>query len=572
MTEFDRTNLRDTTFRQRFDQKVADIRAVQARHTFLDYTLHESLIDDLEAIYQENLRAYETSYLARQQDWDQLSQQLTASDGLIHDRHYEAVAALLEQARALLAIEDYAQNDAAAPLLAQARQALAAARATWHTWQEHLRSRALFLDQQRIHIWAEDWQAFQQRLEAARKALYQGDTPPADDQLLPQADLDEACAAKTRDLATLPRGLAARWPARVVTLRDTAAPRSDYATLLVDWQRVRRQRWRAIAAGATAAVLVVAAIVWLGPQGYERLGERQAWTAATSAGDYAAYEAYLRRYPHGRYAAQALAVQATLGEGRVSGLADRQGRRYDYDGALRNRLPHGYGAAVFADGATYTGYWKQGLRDSLGTYTASDSSHYTGAWRDDRRHGRGSYTDAAGNRYEGEWQDDRYHGRGTLHRADGSSYEGQWRQNERHGQGTWRSADGQVYAGAWQSDQWQGRGIWQDSSGLRYEGDWVAGLREGTGRQTWPSGLVYDGGWKSGQRWGPGTLTWTNGAYFNGVWRADSLDGHGTLVTRFRAEMSGIWRGDLSRAILSDAGSNLIAIGRIEDGLFIGGQ
>ena len=68
------------------------------------------------------------------------------------------------------------------------------------------------------------------------------------------------------------------------------------------------------------------------------------------------------------------------------------------------------GTATYADGATYTGEWKDGKRHGQGTHTNAEGETYT----DERR-------------YRGEWKNNKRHGQGTLTLADGTTYTGEWK-------------------------------------------------------------------------------------------------------------------------------------------------
>ena len=87
-----------------------------------------------------------------------------------------------------------------------------------------------------------------------------------------------------------------------------------------------------------------------------------------------------------------------------------------------------------ASGMTYTGETNsKGERHGQGTAWLADLSTYTGEWRDGVRNGQGTYTDAGGDAhttYTGEWQDDQRNGQGTATYADGATYTGEWKDGE----------------------------------------------------------------------------------------------------------------------------------------------
>jgi hypothetical protein len=50
------------------------------------------------------------------------------------------------------------------------------------------------------------------------------------------------------------------------------------------------------------------------------------------------------------------------------------------------------------------------LRHGTGTHLGADGARYEGAWRLDQRHGHGVFRAASGCTYDGEWRHDRAHG------------------------------------------------------------------------------------------------------------------------------------------------------------------
>ena len=57
---------------------------------------------------------------------------------------------------------------------------------------------------------------------------------------------------------------------------------------------------------------------------------------------------------------------------------------------------------------------------------------------------------ADGAKYTGEWKDDNWNGKGTFYYADGSWWKGDWKNNKQNGFGTEYAADGAVLrSGNW---------------------------------------------------------------------------------------------------------------------------
>ena len=50
---------------------------------------------------------------------------------------------------------------------------------------------------------------------------------------------------------------------------------------------------------------------------------------------------------------------------------------------------NGQGTYTYADGATYSGEFKDGKFNGQGTYTYANGDTYTGEWKDGKQHGQG---------------------------------------------------------------------------------------------------------------------------------------------------------------------------------------
>ena len=102
----------------------------------------------------------------------------------------------------------------------------------------------------------------------------------------------------------------------------------------------------------------------------------------------------------------------------------------------------------WADGARYSGEFRDGLRHGRGTFEWDDGCRYEGEWAQDARHGCGTFVSAHGDAYDGEFELDEMHGRGELRWAGGDIYRGQFRRGHRDGDGefVW-AATGDCYSG-----------------------------------------------------------------------------------------------------------------------------
>ena len=114
-------------------------------------------------------------------------------------------------------------------------------------------------------------------------------------------------------------------------------------------------------------------------------------------------------------------------------------------------------AATFPNGATYEGFYKNGLRDGVGRYVfAGGKGSYSGDWVGGLKHGQGRLRYPDGSRFVGEFQAGKRHGQGTLTYPNGDKYCGGWAQDLKQGQGAYLyKADQTTFVGEWNNGKCQ---------------------------------------------------------------------------------------------------------------------
>jgi len=115
-----------------------------------------------------------------------------------------------------------------------------------------------------------------------------------------------------------------------------------------------------------------------------------------------------------------------------------------YEGGWREGVMWGEGKYVDADGSVHLGTWEKGVCPEIDFNAIPDSGQfryqfqggtYEGQWANRMPHGKGRMVYADGTVYEGEWKEFQFHGQGRLVHSNGVMYEGEWQHGRQHGQG-----------------------------------------------------------------------------------------------------------------------------------------
>ncbi|MGV3654389.1 MAG: protein kinase domain-containing protein [Noviherbaspirillum sp.] len=156
-------------------------------------------------------------------------------------------------------------------------------------------------------------------------------------------------------------------------------------------------------------------------------------------------------------------------------------------------------------------------------------------------------------------------GRGRIEWANGDRFEGTLVNGRKEGQGVFVWNNGQRYRGQWSNDQPNGSGALTFPNGNRYEGGIRDGLPHGDGVTRFTSGDVHQGRYAGGKMQGQGRYTWANGSYWEGDFRNDQRSGEGKLVFSEKAL-------EQARAVARAPASAPQAAGGGEGGGGTGGQ
>lgn len=276
--------------------------------------------------------------------------------------------------------------------------------------------------------------------------------------------------------------------------------------------------------------------------------EERLWKIAVDSDKAGAYDAYLRKYPNGRYAVLArsriASIVGTKNNGATpakppevtpndrlqqrSGLsaedelwkaATETGKPGDYQAYLRE-YPQGryaeiarnqLGTAALMPGAQAAVEPEFRTNSSPSTTIRFGDQTMTGNFTTDPQSGKVSGTGQIswtnGNRFEGTLVRGVKQGKGMFSWNNGQRYVGDWANDLPNGKGTIIYANGDRYDGDVKDGQAHGQGTARFTTGDSYAGNWVGGRRHGNGRYLWVQGSYWEGEFKNGERTENGALT-----------------------------------------------------------------
>jgi hypothetical protein len=320
--------------------------------------------------------------------------------------------------------------------------------------------------------------------------------------------------------------------------------------------------------------------------------EQEYWNLIRESRDREDFNDYLKRYPNGRFAAQAQRQMRVLGgapaastavaassaapslsspppalvavatvpapslpaqppppsssaaspagmqQGTLAMLGARFVGRYVQEGSQRQIT--GEGEMQWDNRDVYKGSLKQGLREGQGEMIWASGQSYRGQWLRDVPTGQGTMRFVNGDVYTGAMVAGVAQGTGRMVYASGDSYEGELQGGRAHGQGNYVWKNGQRYQGQWQNDQPQGQGRMEFANGNVFEGLLAGGLPQGAGKMQYASGDEYVGQFGQGVPHGAGRYRWKSGDEYDGQWQTGQKHGQG----KFTWTNGDVWQGE----------------------------
>ena len=548
MQKFDESKLRDPQLRAKFYKKLAEIRSVQRRNTFIDYATNQNLFDELVAIYEQNLQEYETFYVQNCLDYKREKKRVDEQKDKIHPSRFAEMLGLRRKIEDCLNSEVYTENQKASGYIRELSERLEAYIEEMAQWKQELVQVEKLLESSKNDIWEEDLLRFQQACNRLKSGILGDQLPSQREDALPTKLAEARKARSTAFQEVLDRlNSLPSLKKRVAALQSKELSLQVFEKLQTGVGLFQKMRKWAFAGLASLGLMGMILIGLEAPGWIHRYLMKKDYEEARNLHSYDSYQDFIERYQEGTYVIAAKEAQAQLTSGKISTYSDPQLGNFSFEGELKNGKPHGTGKGLFSSGGQYNGDWAEGLFSGEGSWENGKGERYTGSWKAGKKEGKGTYQFADGTRYEGMWKEDAPRGQGRRYLTDGS-----------------------VYSGWWEGGQLNGEGTWKDGKGNRYEGNWKAGQFHGKGTYFYKDGKNYSGTWNKNLRHGKGMMRWENGAIFVGTWIGGYISGQGSFTSRFRESYEGKFMEDSTGYIsVVNSSDSLLQKGVFQDGLFV---
>lgn len=238
------------------------------------------------------------------------------------------------------------------------------------------------------------------------------------------------------------------------------------------------------------------------------------WESIKNSQDEADFEAYLGKYPNGKF--------ATLAKRRAgSWVSDARGCKIHDVNPKPNQT------------ITWSGACVNGKADGSGVYEEFEDGkstvHVTGTFRKGKPYGVVKVVTAGGDSYEGPLVNGKKEGPGVLKLANGTRVEATFVNGVAQGRVMISDAKGHRYEGDFKAGKKNGKGTQTEPTGT-YVGDFVDGHFEGYGVLTNADGIRYEGGFRAGKFDGRGTFTFANGVHSTGAFVNGKPNGRTIIV------------------------------------------
>lgn len=568
--QFDINKLQDPTYKEQFHQKLAEIKAVMNQHTFINYAINQTLLDELEQIYLNNLADYKKHFAQNNRALNKIEKKIHQSKSHLFPHHYQVLNDRIVSIQSLLIQPNFALNQEAKPALIKLEKEWKTYIAKKENTVAKLADYRQILSHAMNQVWAEDYTVHKDHYRKIRDQVLEDSGKEIS--IEPQQDLLEKHIndrAHSFQQAHKRLSLFPRLQKKLTPFKDNYAYRSDFAALLKKLNRRLIISWGLLIIVSSLSVAGLIVIGKYGPGWIHDYQDLQAWKLAKDTRTYQAFQDYLEAFPDGNYTDEALTGIYNLDQDSIPSMLSPDGIEFRYSGDLLFGLPHGTGKARYENGDYYEGEWIKGTPEGMGTYVEKDGSMYSGQWKSSIKTGEGTQKYVNGEVYIGKWEDNQPNGYGIMKYPDSSKYEGYWEKGKQQGRGMFQFSNGQVYRGEWEEGQFHGRGTYSFANGDQYEGSWQDGKREGQGIMVYQDGRVYTGEWKNDMKHGVGKMTWPQQVTFVGNWEKGKISGQGILTDKFRSVYEGSWKQDSTGLTFYDPTETLIKSGTLENGIFI---
>lgn len=296
MLTFDKEKLRDKAFQKLFYAKLDAIKRVQEEHSYVSYATQKHLFDELKAIYEDNIKAYEASYEKNRTECLAIKTHLEANKNNIHQSYYQESESIIKKIDMILELEDYSENAKSAELISYIKPTIDKYIQEFEQWRVDLIAFEQTLNGIEGKIWKEKYDELQQVLQRQKEKVFGFELPNGSIQLS-EGRINRAVSDKQEAIKALKEkvGDNEHLLTEIAAYENQNIARKEFKSFeqvtIAKLKTKRRLRLIFIVAGMVALVAIAIS--------YTYYSESRSWNQALSLNTIEAYEVYVKHYPLG---------------------------------------------------------------------------------------------------------------------------------------------------------------------------------------------------------------------------------------------------------------------------------
>ena len=170
--KFEKEKLRDKTYKQKFENKLKEIKEVREKHNFLGYVYNRNLFNELVVIYEQNIKDFEKFYNSNLENFKLCYNCTEKYKSKIHQEHYQLCRNELQEIQLQLNVEDYNINNKSKARISALYKSIDFYEEEYQGYLNILDKQAKLIKEHETHIWLEDLENLQSNYNKMKEVIY----------------------------------------------------------------------------------------------------------------------------------------------------------------------------------------------------------------------------------------------------------------------------------------------------------------------------------------------------------------------------------------------------------------